>query len=69
MFINTKASYSLNETKNKVACIILLTGHYREREPASISSLAADIQTQLRRDVFKELGMDDQVFEICKVPE
>jgi hypothetical protein len=29
----------------------LLTGHYREHDPANISSLAADKQTQLEKDV------------------
>jgi hypothetical protein len=29
----------------------VLIGHYREREPANISSLASDRQTQLKRDV------------------
>ena len=40
----------------------MLTGNYLKREPANISSLAADRQTQLESDVLKELGMDDQVF-------
>jgi hypothetical protein len=44
----------------------LLTGHYREREPANISSLTAERQTQLERDMLKELGMDDQVLKYAK---
>jgi hypothetical protein len=47
----------------------LLTGHYQEREPANISSFAAVRQTQVWRDVLKELCMDDQGLEICQVPE
>jgi hypothetical protein len=39
----------------------VLTGNYQKHEPANISSLAADRQTQLLRDELKELGVDDQV--------
>jgi hypothetical protein len=39
----------------------MLTGHYQKHEPANISSLVADRQTQMRRDVLKELGMDEQI--------
>jgi hypothetical protein len=40
----------------------MLTGHYQKCEPANISSLTADRQTQVRRDVLRGLGVDDQVF-------
>ncbi len=36
----------------------------KEREPANISLMAADSQTQMRRDVLKGLGMDDQVWNM-----
>jgi hypothetical protein len=40
----------------------LSTGHYWKCEPANISSLAPDKQTQMSRNVLKRIGMDDNSF-------
>jgi hypothetical protein len=51
----------LQDFVEKMSSCGVLTGHY-EHEPANISSLAADRQNRIRRDVLKRLGMDGQVF-------
>jgi hypothetical protein len=43
---------------------VVLTGHYQKHEPANISSLAAERRTQMRRDVLKGLGLDDQFWNM-----
>ncbi len=57
---------NLKTPNNTIYWVRLLTGHYQKREPVNISSLAADRQTQLERDVWKELGVDDQVLKYAK---
>jgi hypothetical protein len=49
-----------------IGLVAMLTGHFWKSEPANISSLASDRQTQLRRDVLRGLGVDDQVFRISQ---
>jgi hypothetical protein len=55
--------YSTLLTTDSFITWTVLTDLKWERETANISSVAADRQTYLQRDVLKELGMDDQVMK------